>query len=266
MEDISEQVLRTVFTVGGSIASGFVVEHLRGRREIEALKAEHQDRIKALEANHEAFQAAVTWIRYKDHFVILDGEKGSGKSALLAKWLNPSIDISNVNISHSQAVTAYTFHLCSETIPEGDKLVEVQHRLRFIDVPGEALEHFPDILLETPPSIALLVVDPLALDQSLARFSPAHCSVLYGSRALAGSVKGVAIYVSKSDMDPRLVAAVTRKAKMSVAKELERYQQRIEVIPGSAKTGKGIPELQSFICSAIGVDRLFPKIRDITNE
>jgi hypothetical protein len=200
------------------------------------------------------------------HRVLVDGPKASGKSALIAKWVNPATDIST--LAASQGVTRIPHLICEEPYADpahpGRTRVR-RHSLVYIDVPGEKQDVIRKLVDEQPPEIMLFVADPLDLDGTVDRITADRFVYLYGAKDVHDSLKCCILYVSKADkFDPGTREQILVSVRERTLPLFQKAGLDPILIFGSALTGENLPVALGEIYKHLGLDKFLFKHPSLT--
>lgn len=240
-----------------------LVAVFRGDRHAECKKqiADALARAQAAETQLKTFKKGVQYFYTKEHRVFLDGEKFSGKSALVAKLVNPTVDITGLQAT--QGWVGLQQFLCDEPFEDprhpGSQAIR-RHILGYYDVPGETPEQLQQLAEQQAPAAVIFVVDGSNPEGSVSRFSNERIVYFYGAKDIKASIKSSVIYVSKSDV---LGEGVRRQVEDYVRTNLVTRLQKAGLSPtivfGSALTGDHLTDVAAAIVKGLDLDRWLPK-------
>jgi hypothetical protein len=223
--------------------------------------ADAEARADAVEQKLIKFQRGVRYFYQKEHRVFFDGEKAAGKSALVAKLVNPAVDIQKLK-STAGWVGLQQF-LADEPFKDPqypDNEAVRRHVLGYYDVPGETPEQLQALAEQQPPEAVIFVVDGTNPEASLARFSNERIVYFYGAKDIRASIKSSVIYVSKSDVlgdGPR--QQIESYVRANLVPKLEKAGLTPTIVFGSALTGDHLPDVSSAIVKNLGLDKWLPQ-------
>lgn len=231
------------------------------KAQLETQQKKAQALLDARQKELDTFKRSIEYYTYVDHTVLVDGAQASGKSAMVAKWLDPTLDIRQKQIVKTVNIADYACPLCSERYTADNGLrCEKRHRTRFIDVPGEASERLFGIIAKQRVKFVIFVIDPTDLQQSINRLSMHHVKFHYLNEIITTTCVGIAVYVSKADVaTPEQIRKAITWAQTTLYKWLNMHYNDILVLSGSAVTGEGIFEIQSTIATRLDLGPHFPK-------
>jgi hypothetical protein len=156
----------------------------------------------------ELVKSITYWVDY-DYDVALDGIKSAGKSALVARWMNPTTDVTALGATSGIALHR-PVQVCTHDF-EGPDGTRHQHRYRLVihDVGGEWRPQLGQVLIEKKIRAAILVIDPMELETSLERFSGGTLHMTYLTQNSLDNLICILIYISKCDLasEDQLVVA-----------------------------------------------------------
>jgi hypothetical protein len=232
----------------------------RHKDEIQKLKRKHAEELQSKQKEFNDFLKSVKYRSYIDHAVILDGAQSAGKSAFVAKWLDPTLNINKVKIAKTSSVADIACQLCFENREEDGKHLEIIHRVRFVDVPGEAPEKLLNIVGKGQVKFVLFVIDPTDLEAACKRLSKDHVKMLYTNDLLLRTCLGTAVYISKKDLATSAQLTEARDwVKSNLLVWLKPHHGDLHIQSGSALNGEGIFEMQSKIASELNLGQHFPR-------
>lgn len=195
-----------------------------------------------------------------EHRIFLDGEKAAGKSALVAKLLNPTTDIRT--LQGTQAWVGLQQFLCDEPITDTEhpeRRTVKKHFLAYYDVPGETPEELRDLANEKPPDAVIFVIDGTNVDASIARFSQDRIVYFYGAPDIKSKIQGSVIYVSKSDVVAGHLREQTEdRVRSTLLPLLKRAGLQPKIVFGSALTGDRLPEITGHLVESFKLSSFLP--------
>ncbi|MCY2968673.1 MAG: hypothetical protein NT069_34455, partial [Planctomycetota bacterium] len=254
---IGEIPTALITAVISGLATGFAAyfaEKAKGEVRLRAKEAE----IAKLKAEFEAFKATLTHRTQTDYGVLVDGITKSGKSAIIAKWADPSVDIKN--ISKTLGIFEIAVYLCSRLFKAGGRLREQAHRLKFVDVPGESTGVLSDVLHEGRCKFVMLVVDPTQEEASFIHLNTKRLKELYTPKIVADQVCTLLVYISKSDqVQPERLAAIRDRVENEIVGPLRHRYPSTYTFHGSALDGTGLHNALGFMAKQLGISEYFVK-------
>jgi hypothetical protein len=201
------------------------------------------------------------------HRVYLDGAPGSGKSALVAKWVNPTVDIDKLR--KSQGVSDIKHFLCREPFSDPnfpDRISVRRHWLDYFDVPGEQPELIRELSNEQPPEVLVFVVDPDHLEASVDRFSLDRFVFLYGGKDLQSALKSCILYVSKADrFEPGARDQIQNVVLEKILPLFVKAKLKPTFVFGSARTGEGLTQALGAILLSLGLERYLERHQSLAS-
>lgn len=230
---------------------------LRLRHSEERLKSTETD-LSDASAKHAALLGRLWTWQPAEHNILLDGPKCSGKSTLVMRWANPTLPYDKFKAT--AGLVSIPMHLCSEL--DYDARTERRHQLQFHDVAGEEPQFIASVIKKYKPEVAILVVNPLDLEETERRFTSYVLKIVYGDADLRQMLKGILIYVSRADeartrglLDSAMRFANSIK---DILQAFYRQDGALSVIAGDARTNEGIVDALAFLARRVGVHELLP--------
>jgi signal recognition particle receptor subunit beta len=251
-----------VSTVATYLATCFA-ENKKHQDKMDRLRRDYDRKLADSDRKLADFEKGIEYYRNQYYVVILDGAEGAGKSAFVAKWLDPTLDIRTVTISKTTAMAINTVFLCSQIMPHKGSRLDIRHQVRFHDVPGEkGIDETIDLIHEKEVKLFLLVVDPTRLNESQSRFNLQRITSLYKPKRIRSTCLGCVIYLSKKDIasDTQMETALNWVRSNLLVNIKDLYgEDNVTVISGSALNGDGLVEIQSKIASSLNLSEFFQK-------
>lgn len=229
--------------------------------------AQYYSQVHPIKAQFEEFKRGVTYWDPVDFSVTLDGTKACGKSALVARWINPGTDITKLGATTGIA-TQGPVHVCSNFFEKNGIKHEHRFRLNIYDVGGELEEQLAEIFDEKKVNVAILVIDPTKLEMTIERFSPNILRRTYLYKGALDTIRCLVLYISKTDIaTPEQIERANEIARSRILPHLEhRYPlgEKSIVIAGSARTGHNLHELLGFISNKLGFAQYYEKHKSLS--
>ena len=222
-----------------------------------------------LKRKYDALMSRIIFLANHDFDVALDGIKESGKSALIAKWMNPTTDIRDLG-----ATSAWALHdpvqMCNPVIEGADgKPYEHRYRLIFHDFGGEFRPELGQVLIEKNIRAAILVIDPTHVQASLDRFSGGTLHMSYLTKHSLDHLICMLVYISKSDLvseeQLRATEQQVRERLLPVIGHRFSEPYNLRVVRGSAATGEGLFEAQAFVAEQFGFAQYLQKHKSLAS-
>jgi hypothetical protein len=236
--------------------------------------AEHEKLIRSKDAEHEKliaeerqklsdFQASVTYYSYEDHGVLVDGAPAAGKSAIVAKWADPTVDIQK--LGKTAVLAKLGIYLCSQFFERGARKLETRHRLKFLDIPGEHFDVLLPAIVKERPKFIMLVVDPTRETESFERLNPGHIRTLYANETVAEMVAGLLVYISKTDaVEDATISRVRERVDKEIVPYLKPRHPNAYVFAGSASSGHGLHDGLAYMIKQLGLQSHYVKHQSLT--
>lgn len=240
------------------------------RKGVAQRKSELEEyRRRAEEAEHALRRQLDTtqFIIVAEHRVFLDGEKGSGKSALIAKLANPATDITKLRKTAGVAALQHT--LCDQPFTDPaqpEKRMIRRHTLGYYDVPGERPQQLRELVNDKgAPDVLIFVVDGTNIEAGLSRFSEDRIVYLYGDKHVQATLKCSILYVSKSDIvvsKSDIIGdgqryQIEQKIKTTLWPIFEQARLKPKVFFGSALTGDRLQEILGHIIGELDLAQYY---------
>lgn len=220
--------------------------------------------IKAEKKKLKEFQAECTYWQEEDYSVLVDGPQSSGKSAIVAKWADPTADITKIGATAGLAKLA--LFLCRRQYEQDGVKRETWYRLKFFDVPGEQLEIILPIILKEQPRIIMLVIDPTKERESFQRLNPGHIKLLYGNDSVRDMAAGFLVYISKADLVPHeTLRRIEQKVNEQIVAPLKHSHPHAFVFSGSALDGRGLHSGLAYMIGQLGLSRYYVRHQSLTD-
>jgi hypothetical protein len=228
------------------------------------LRKRHKEEIQRLRNEYNTLRDSVTWYTNRDFVLLLDGPKESGKTALVSKWIDPTVHLDKVKLMETMGlVQVGPVHVCSNFyVDENDHTkCEDRYRLHIMDVGGEHSNKLLDVVTEWGVHACILVVDPKNEKGSFSRFSPHTLKTMYCSSTVHKSCRGILVYISKTDLcEDEEVQRIEDRIRREILPHLTSlYPNNLQVVSGSALTGYNLHAALGHVASWLGLSEYFCK-------
>lgn len=235
------------------------------------LQKKHKEEMVELQNKYDTQNDSITWVTNIDYVVLLDGPKESGKSALVSKWINPTVHLDKITLMETMGLVQIgPVHICSHCYfdDKDHKKRESIFRLHIMDVGGEHSNKLLDVVAEWGVHICILVVDPNNEESSFSRFSPHTLKAMYCSSTVHKNCRGILIYISKSDLytDKQMEKVKERVRREIVPHLAPQYPNNLQIIAGSALTGHNLHSALGHVATWLGLSEYFHKHVNIKQE
>lgn len=263
--------IETLFisSAGAAIGTG-IIEYLVLISRFKKKLNDKDKEIQKIKSDYKKFKTGVTYWDSINYNILLDGAKGTGKSALVSKWIDPTTQVEEGKFQQTTGIAKVgPVNLCSRFYIKNEKEKrEDRHRLTLWDIGGEHLELISDIVAQNKIKACVIVIDPTNPEESFSRFNVDSLKRTYFSQLLLKECRGILIYISKSDLVKKTeIEKIRERVQIEIVPHLQNfYANCINVVVGSAHTGENLQDALGVLAKYFSLEDLFIKHRSLSTE